>query len=307
MIRRPHRGWSARIAVLFALAWAPPAPAAEIKITGGVACRGGAAVTGVWVAYERGGGVWATRAGTTAPWLHRYTATIDVPNRIRLDVGCGGSERSWGSNNHTSFLNVTRAGNFSASCKEAAGPPARRCGWWGETILVGAPFDGIVNRFKYADVAPGAHPIYGNRAWSDWSTDFYAAARTAVRPRIYTPSAGYQLRIDRVVPGCAGKVVAVGVYRGAAKLGEVSYAHLDAVPAFTPGQVITTGTGLGKLKLWPRCRSWQVSGASGVHTHIEVGSLKPGTACFMPRVNTRPVASTRLIGIINPGKPASCA
>jgi hypothetical protein len=168
------------------------------------------------------------------------------------------------------------------------------------------PFKGSVNRFGYPDVAPGSHPVYNGGGWGDWSTDIYAPERTAVRPRIYGPAAGYALKVSGVYQGCAGKQVTVSSYRGSSKVGQVSFSHLAEVPAFSIGQQITTGTVVGRLKLWPRCRTWKVDNADGVHTHIEVGT-EPGKACYMPGMSKKAYADTRMIGIITPGATASCS
>jgi hypothetical protein len=282
-----------------------PAAAATATITGTVACRGGGPVVGIWVQYGSGGGLWAKWSATSAPWIARYSAPITVPSSIQLHIGCGGRRDAWESNNRTSSRNVSRAGNHSATCREAQGAPAQRCGWWATSILVGAPFAGVVNREGYRDVVPGRHGPLG--PFGDWATDFYAGAGTVVRPRIYAPATtGYSLKIREVVPGCAGKTVAVGIWRGEVRVGEVSYAHLTSVPAFAPGQTITSGTALGRLKLWRRCSAWQVNSPAGVHTHLIVGTDN-GTACYRPSMSRKPFADTRLLGIITPAGTASCA
>lgn len=286
---------------------APPASAAPASLTGVVACQNGKKVVGVWVQYYGGGGVRATLSRTSAPWLAKYTATITVPKSIKLHIGCGGSASSWGSDNRTAFTSVSAARNLSAICREAAGAPARRCRWWGSSLLVGMPFSGSINKYGFANVAPGSHRAYAGGGWGDWATDVYARAGTIVRARVYGPSARYTLKIDNIWSGCAGKRVMVGIYkRPSTKVGQVVYGHLAEVPAFTAGQKISTGTVLGKLKLWPRCPMWQVSTAGGVHTHLEVGT-EPGKACYMPNMSTKSYPDTRMIGMITPRKTAKCS
>jgi len=164
------------------------------------------------------------------------------------------------------------------------------------------PFAGSFN--KYNKSTPGSHAP--SDSMGDWATDIYAAPGTAVLPRIYAPINGstYQLKVISTWTGCAGRGVRVGVYQNGTLRGSVSYAHLDAVPAFSPGQVVTTGTVLGKLRLWPPCPAWVVKDSAGVHTHIEVGTAS-GTACYSYQTATT-LPDTRRIGKISPASnPAS--
>jgi hypothetical protein len=166
------------------------------------------------------------------------------------------------------------------------------------------PFTGYFDRFGYSP--PASHPI--SDRYADWATDVYAAAGTAVRPRIAAPllTTPYELKIGRLTSGSAGKGVVVNVMRGTTLAGTVSYRHLDKVPSsFFIGQKITTGTVLGYLRKWPYVAGvWEVNTPEGVHTHIEVGTVS-GRACYYPYSRTRRV-DAQAIGKMLPGGTATC-
>jgi hypothetical protein len=121
---------------------------------------------------------------------------------------------------------------------------------------------------------------------------------------MYAPANGssYQVKVINTWTGCAGRGVRVGIYQNGTLRGSASYAHLDAVPAFAPGQAITTNTVLGRLRRWAPCENWDVHTDDGVHTHIEVGTTN-GTACYSYRTAVQ-LPETRRIGKIIPGSTA---
>ncbi len=286
---------------------APP----SITVKGALYCENGQPLQGVWVESTGGGSRWGTVSvgGTAAAGT--YSAVVRA-GRIKLHVGCGKNpDGTWLSNNRTPYQAVSKSSMLSAACIEAAGPAAERCSWWGATTFVAMPFQGAVDRFRVS--TPGSHELYS--AEGDWSTDIYGLTDkngrlipAAVRPRIISPmlSVPTTLRINRVWTGAAGKGVVVDVFRGNTRIGSVSYAHLDRVPAFRPGQVINTSTVLGYLRQWTFVPGvWMVDHPSEVHTHIEVGTVGAPRACAHPQ-STATKRDGRVIGKIRPGVNATC-
>lgn len=82
-------------------------------------------------------------------------------------------------------------------------------------------------------------------------------------------------KVWAVQPTCGGGgsvggwSIFIDIYVNGSWEGWVSYGHLDQV-SVSPGQVLANNTVLGKLKWWPYSSCYQVSTASGVHTHMEM-------------------------------------
>ncbi len=281
----------------------PSSAATSRTVSGTVACQVGHHVTGVWVQSSNGGSGWASwtpRSG--AAWLADYSYRITTNSSstsVRLDVGCGGTRQNWWSTNLTASTTVSGNKHLSALCKEAKGR-AKRCNWWGKTVLVGMPFTGYWDRYSLA------HPsTHGDASWGDWAVDLYDPAGSSVHARLYAPK-GRSLvvktgskavngqRDHRTCTGSCtvGRNAVADVYLDGTRLGIVNYGHLADVPStFTsPTQK------LGTLKQWPYHSSyWQVRTAGGVHTHFAMYNAKD-YACWWPRTSGREYPTGRLIG-----------
>jgi surface antigen len=77
------------------------ASAATYTVKGTVVCPSGQAVTGIWVRSSAGGADFATNWKDTVypgrPHVARYSRTLstNLPSKIGLNVGCGGSTTTW--------------------------------------------------------------------------------------------------------------------------------------------------------------------------------------------------------------------
>lgn len=110
-----------------------PAMAATTReVRGTVVCRGGHAVTGVWINSSAGGSKFASFnrfAGKPhAAYYKASVVTAAATTSIRLEVGCGGTTSSWWSKNLTAYATVSGTRTLSTRCSEAAGT-AQRCTW----------------------------------------------------------------------------------------------------------------------------------------------------------------------------------
>jgi hypothetical protein len=89
------------------LATAPArASTATITISGSVSCArfiNGVGLVGVWVNSTGGGSGWASWSGNTSSLSSSYSRTFstNIPTRVSLHVGCGGSKSSWATDNWT--------------------------------------------------------------------------------------------------------------------------------------------------------------------------------------------------------------
>lgn len=288
------------------------ATAAELKVSGSVACRGGNAIVGVWVESTRGGSRWASmKRRSNASWIADYSArvTTSTPTSIRLHVGCGGTPSKWLSNNRSGYFSIKRSAHVSVICKEAKGT-GTRCGSWGAEALIGMPFSGFWDRFGYAPPKTHDSSYCTSASGCHWATDLYEAAGTAVRLKAFVPSGvPLRLRVASVGKPCGGGVgstVRVDVIRNGTRIGYVSYGHLKNVPsAVKAGANVRQDEVLGYLSSWPRSSCWQVTTASGVHTHFTTGSHGGGFSCYANRKPKTSVAAGRWIG--STGKTSATA
>lgn len=278
----------------------PNASAATTRtLSGTVACQNGKVAVGLWVESSAGGSKWSDtltrRAGSA--WIADYTATITTSTastNVQLHVGCGGDSVTWWSNNQTVSRTVTGNSSVSALCKEAPGT-GQRCRWWGNTVLVGMPFAGDWDRF--GTTPPSSH---GNDTASvkDWAVDIYQASGTKTYLRLYAPRGKtLTVRASSGNAGCTG-VCSVGqnakvdVLLNGTLLGWVNFGHLKSVPT-TIGSATAQ---LGTLNLWPYDASfWQVSSASGVHTHFTMDNAS-GYSCYWPLAAKTTYPLGRMIG-----------
>ncbi|WP_182377771.1 CHAP domain-containing protein [Nocardioides sp. WS12] len=121
---------------LAGLADAPAQAATTRTVKGTVVCKGGHAVTGVWVQSSNGGSKWASFnrfAGVAhAAYFTASITTASSSTSIRLDIGCGlksGTTNTWWSNNSTPNATVTGSRILNTRCAEASGNRAVRCTW----------------------------------------------------------------------------------------------------------------------------------------------------------------------------------
>ncbi|MEU4533148.1 hypothetical protein AB0F49_33410 [Micromonospora ureilytica] len=150
---------------------------------------------------------------------------------------------------------------------------------------VGAPFGGSWDRFSIAN--PRNHtPVFGG----DLAFDYYGGQGQTVRAYIGTtaPFAGLIARVGAVGPTCRSGVIDDGGYAvrvdvtntNGQNVGRIWYGHLLGVPAVGTG--VGWGTPLGTLHQFRNNSCYQVSSASGIHTHMETYSSS-GYACWVDR------------------------
>jgi hypothetical protein len=130
---------------------------------------------------------------------------------------------------------------------------------------IGMPFEGWWDRFGLAH--PSAHGPAGN-SYADWAIDLYAAAGTAVRPRMRGPAVALKVASVGATCGTAGRTVAIDVHTNGQHVGTVRYGHLSSV-GVAANQWISTDTVIGHLSQYSyQTGCWEVSGSTGVHTHF---------------------------------------
>ncbi|WP_418059729.1 hypothetical protein [Pimelobacter simplex] len=123
------------IAALTVLGLGVPAEAATTRtVSGTVTCAKGGKVVGIWVQSSAGGSKWSDTLSRSSafPSHASFTAKITssaATTKIRLDIGCGGDARTWGSNNSTPSVSVGGSKKVAAVCNEASGRRAERCSW----------------------------------------------------------------------------------------------------------------------------------------------------------------------------------
>jgi surface antigen len=88
----------------------PAAAATAVRVHGTVECSGGKAVVGIWINSSGGGSKfadWTPYPGRPHVAVYSATVSTNFSTNLRLDVGCGGSKATWGSNNKTPELRMS--------------------------------------------------------------------------------------------------------------------------------------------------------------------------------------------------------
>lgn len=113
------------------------------------------------------------------------------------------------------------------------------------------------------------------RGPGDWSLDYYNNPGTWVRYNAFPQGGTLTARVWAIQPTCVagpsagGWTVFVDVYISGSWEGWMSYGHLDQIQV-SPGQWISPGQLLGRLKRWPYSTGcWEVTTDQGVHSHVE--------------------------------------
>ncbi len=274
------------IQVAALLTTSAPVLAATHSMSGSVACENGGEVNGIWLQSSAGGSVWADYSRrSTAPWVANYSKSFSTSassTQVELHIGCAGSTGTWGSSNKTTAITVSGPKEFSARCNDVKGKNGYRCRRWSNgTVLVGMPFSGGFDR---AGLSPAtSHPTQGHV-----STDLYASSGTPVKAFAYGHR-GVAVTLKTAGSptsncGNSGESVQLDVFWDGSKVGWFRFAHLKAIPASIrqAGTVVGNGTTIGTTSTWPwRESCWEVTTASGVHTHY-TGLNTKEFACMAP-------------------------
>lgn len=176
-------------------------------------------------------------------------------------------------------------------------------------IWVGAPFQGQwPGNARSVGSLPQSHaPVYTVSGYSykhDWAIDYYAVAGTPVRvyaaPKNSALNNRVTARVLLVRAACASGVIGyggyqvqVGLFDGAARVGSVTYAHVNpdfngdgqttAADVNYRGGISRWGGYIGKVGAYTRNSCWDVSRSSGHHLHMEFANVK-NYSCYRPGV-----------------------
>ncbi len=137
------------------------------------------------------------------------------------------------------------------------------------------PFDGGGTT---GDELASAHHHY----WYAWAWDLHGGSGTAVKPRVVSSDGAVTMSVasaggSTCASGYAGQNVVVSVSVAGVQVGTVLFGHLDRVQV-AAGQPVSPGSVLGYLATstssqpggYAHSNCWQVTTASGIHTHVEV-------------------------------------
>jgi hypothetical protein len=290
------------VALFASLGSASPASAATTyTVSGSVACENGGTVNGIWVQSSAGGSNWATytrRAGASwiADYKYSWSASASASS-VELHVGCGGSLASWGSSNKYKLGSFSGAKKASFRCNDVNGTSGYRClSWPVNTVLVGMPFTGVFGAAS-GQGSPANHETVGY----DVAVDLYA--NSDVRVYVYAQrDVSLTLEPEYFSKGTCG-YVNVGVKLDGKKVGQILYGHLDSYSSeVTTHKNLPLGSVIGKTKNWGYNAScYQVSTASGVHTHVAFTSVN-AWACMGPQTAFgKSRNSAQWIGIVGDG------
>ena len=297
-----RRVWTMISIVVAAFAISAPSMALSVtrSVSGTVACQNGGTVNGIWVQSSAGGSRWASfTRRSSAAWLADYSASVTTAassTNVELQVGCGGTTSSWGSNNKTTALTVTGSRGISARCNDSTGANGYRCRFWpSKTALIGMPFTGGFDLF-------GLAPATSHHTSGDVSTDLYAASGTSVTARAYAPK-GVTLTMKTSgspVSTCGrGENVRVTLYWNGENIGWFQYGHLRAIPTAvrTSGTTLAFASAIGQAYFWSYSAGcWEVNTSSGVHTHYTGYNVK-NYACVAP-YSKKTISAGRWIGLV---------
>ena len=89
-----------------------------VEIRGSVACASGSQVVGVWIEAEAGGSGFAKHS-KGAGGSSDFAFTLSSGGRYRVEVGCGGTEQRWATNNKSPFVSGSQ---LSFVCDDSTSP-----------------------------------------------------------------------------------------------------------------------------------------------------------------------------------------
>jgi surface antigen len=173
----------------FVLLSATAADAATLRLEGSVHCRNGTDVVGIWIESSGGGSEWSeTLKLSPSGSVGYFTSTISTstPTNVKLQVGCGGTKKSWGSDLGTKPLKVSGSTRLNAICSGAQGlfgsAGSGQCVWPATSSGPSAPYSfpgGSCTTHAAAKwrSATGSYPGWRGNA-HDWDDNARAAGWT---------------------------------------------------------------------------------------------------------------------------------